>query len=140
MLEHHISDALQSSVTVAVQASSNSSFPIKMLGRTFTPPNDGKWLELVQLPNNMVEQYWGDETIYRGILRLLFHYPNDNNGAIEPLKFVDEVASWFSKDKFIAAGNVIVKIQEKPDLTGVIEAGKELIFPVSIRYQSYSTT
>lgn len=138
MDEHHITNALQAGVTAALAAAGQSTLPTKYIGRTFTPPDSGKWLELVQLPNNLPSAYWGEESLYRGILRLILHWPADDQGAIPALTMLGSIVDFFSKDKTLAAGSVAVKITEKPDLSGMIEAGAETIFPVSIRYQCFA--
>lgn len=140
MDEKHISDALQSGVSAALASITppiDPPLPVKYISRVFTTPADGRWLEVVQLPNNLPSAYWGEESLYRGILRLILHWPADDQGALPPLAIMDGIAAFFRKDKMLAAGSVVVKVTEKPNLTGMIEAGTETIFPVSIRYQCF---
>jgi hypothetical protein len=135
--EHHITNALQAGVTAALAAAGVPTLPTKYIGISFTTPADGKWLEVIQLPNNLPSAYWGEEGLYRGILRLILHWPADESGAVPPLTMLGNIAAFFSKDKMLAAGSVVVKVTEKPNLTGLIEASGETIFPVSIRYQCF---
>lgn len=127
-----ILEVLQKATTAAVTGSDMPTLPIKFIGRSFIVPDDQKWLEVVFLPNNRAG-YWGNEKDYRGTYRLLLHWPNNNEGAYEPMRVLASIARFFSKDTPLSG----VTISDNPDTTGVIENGAENLFPVSIRYQSF---
>lgn len=137
-VETDILKALQTAVTGAVAASALTTLPIKYLGRTFVIPNDQKWLEIVHLPNNRSGDFWGAQKYYRGTMRLILHWPNDDAGIYAPVDLVTQIGSFFDKDKSLRSGQSVVKIYENPDLSGSIEAGTESLFVVSIRYQCFS--
>lgn len=137
MVEREILQALQTATITAVEASTMNELPIKMLGRSFSPPNDQKYLEVVHIPNNIGGQYWGNEKTYRGLFRLILHWPNNDAGVYDPMNVLASIASHFGKDTILRNGSVSVKILENPNLTGVIESGQETIFPLSMRYQCF---
>lgn len=127
---------LQEAARAAVAASTIPTLPIKYLGRTFKPTDqapDGKYLELVFLPNNRNSDFWGDEKNFRGTFRLILHWPNDDKGAYAPLAALKSIAGYFSKGTLLQN----VQIYETPDLTGPLEGASETLYPASIRYTSY---
>lgn len=137
MIEREILQALQTATIEAVAASSMSSLPIKVIGRTFDPPNNGRWLEIVHIPNNVQNEFWSSGKTYRGLHRLILHWGLDDAGAYPAMNVAQSIASYFTKDKTFQNGTVSVKVYEEPDLTGVIEQSPEMLFPVTIRYISF---
>jgi hypothetical protein len=133
--ESDIIRALQQGTTAAVAASTNPTLPIKYLEVTFAEPNDGKWLEIVWIPNNRLGDYWGDEKNHQGLFRLILHWPNQGGGIYTPLGIIGSIADYFHKGRALSG----VQIYEKPDFTGMVENGDETLFPVSLRYQSYKS-
>lgn len=137
MKEKAILAAMQAADIAAVAASIMPTLPIKAIGRTFNPPNDGRYLEIVHIPNNVLNEFWGRSKTYRGLHRLILHWGLDDAGAYPAIDVIASIADYFSKDATYTSGGVSVKITEEPDLTGVIEAPPELLFPVTIRYASF---
>lgn len=131
--EEAILRALQGGVTAAVAASTTPVLPISYVGVNFNTPNDQKWLEIVWLPNNIQEGFSGNEKNHRGILRLLLHWPNDGAGAYRPLAVIESIGAYFTNGLLLSN----VQIYSKSDLTGVLQDGDDVIYPLSIRYQSY---
>lgn len=126
-------EALQKGVIAAVAASDTPDLPVKYLGRNWVPPNDQKWLELVFIPNNRSGDFWGDEKNYRGLFRMILHWPNDDDGAYVPIRALKSIAGYFTKGLTLQN----VTIYETPDLSGVLEAGAENLYPASLRYQCF---
>ena len=135
MNEPDIIRALQRGVTAAVAASTAPTLPVKYLEVPFTEPNDGKWLEIVWIPNNRNSDFWGDEKNYQGLLRLVLHWPNSGGGVYTPLGVIGSIADYFHKGRMLSG----VQIYEAADFTGSIANGDEILYPVSIRYQSYKS-
>lgn len=136
MTERAILQALQTATISAVSASIMPLLPIKMLGRTFNLPDDGRWLEIAHIPNNVIGQYWADGKTYRGLYRLILHWGLDDAGVYQPMDVIASISVGFSKGSIFQNGSVSVKIYDEPDLTGVIEASPETLYPVTIRYMS----
>ena len=137
MIEHAILEALQKATTAAVNVSTVPLLKVKYLGRVFNPPDNGQWLEVVHIPNNVNGEFWGSGKTYRGLFRLLLHWGVDDAGVYDPLDLIASIAAHFPIGATFQSGGVQVKVYQDPDLTGVIEAAPELIFPVTIRYESF---
>ena len=134
---------LQTATLAAIAASDTPDLPVKMKGRTFEIPNDQKYLVVVFIPNNQSDRCWGEEQVYQGIFRLVLHWPVDDKGVYDPIDIVDfensgSVASYFTKTNALRTGGFGVNITQVPKLTGVIEAGHESLFPVSMSYRSFN--
>lgn len=124
---------LQTAAIAAVAASGTPLLPIAGVDRIFTPPDDQKYLELVWIPNNNGGDYWGDEKNYRGLFRLVLHWPKDDLGAYPPMNALASILSYFTK------GNDLqnVQIYEKPDIGSTIVLDGERLYPATIRYQCF---
>lgn len=135
MIEKEILQALQQAVIAAVATSGTPTLPVKFVGVSFNPPSDGKYLELVHIPNNGADKYWGNERTYRGLFRMILHWPNNGTGAYAPLTLVSSIMNSFSKHTLI--GN-LVRVMNTPKLTSVIEQPMETLYPVSLEYNTFS--
>lgn len=131
--EDEILSALQKGVTAAVAQSDNPALPVQYVMVPFATPNDQKWLEIVWIPNNRTGDFLGDEQNHRGIFRLILHWPNQGTGAYEPLRLLGSITRYYAKGRLLSG----VQIYATPQVTGLIEQGDEILFPVSIYYQSY---
>lgn len=136
MIEQKITEALQKGVLAAVAASIDPTLPIKMIGRTLSPAPE-KYLEVVQIVNNMQNEYWGESRVYRGTLRLILHWPVNDEGAYPASTLRDSIAGGFTKEDRLWNGAIAVQIYDHPDAGSVIERGSELLFPVSMPYRSF---
>lgn len=138
--EKAILEALQKGVIAAVAASTLPAAAVKYVGRNFTKPSDGKWLEVIYIPNNIAGEFWGGEKTHQGLLRLILHWPMVDRGAYDAMTLVETIAGYFTKGLSLTdVGNTVrVRITDKPNLLGVIEEAPEMILPISIRYQFFS--
>lgn len=137
MIEKDIVQALQTATLAAVAASTLPALPVKALGRTFVPPNDQKWLEIVHVPNNPQGDYWANSKNYRGMMRLILHWPNDDQGVYPPLSVIQSVVSFFDKGKTLDANGISVNILENPNYLGEIVTSTDSLYPVSVRYHCF---
>jgi hypothetical protein len=127
---------LQASAIAAVADSDLPTLPIKFINVNFDKPDNGKWLELVHIPNSPPDQYWGDEQVWRGIFRLILHWPNDGGGSYSAAALLDSIIAYYKKSNRI--GDTLQLIN-KPKLTSMIDQEIELLLPVSLEYQAFST-
>lgn len=132
MEESAILRTLQAAVRDAVAQSIQPTLPISYVEVKFTKPNDGKWLEIIYIPNNIVGGYWDNGKDYRGLLRLVLHWPT-NDGPYRPLDLLGSIGSYFTNGLLLSG----VQIYGIADLTGIVQEEGETLYPVSIRYQSY---
>ncbi len=138
MIESDILKALQTAAIAAVAASSAPALPIKVVGRVFLIPSDSKWVELISIPNNVENEFWGDSKTYRGLFKLLLHWPMNDKGAYDGLRVLESIAGYFVKGREFVSNGVRVRIYEEPNLTNLMEQPPELLFPVTIRYQCFN--
>jgi hypothetical protein len=131
--ESDILRALQQGVTAAVAASSTPTLPVAYIDKVFNTPEDGKWLEIVQIPNNRNGDFWNQEKNHQGLLRLILHWPKDGSGPYAPRDVIGSIGDYFHNGRLLQG----VQIYEKADFTGSIPLDAENLYPVSIRYQSY---
>lgn len=138
MKERYVLEALQKAIIAAVAPTSIS---VKYVGRIFNPPSDGKWLEIVYIPNNVENQYWDKDKTYRGIIRLILHWPMDDTGAYPALTIAEQIVAGLEKgSKFSDLANtVVVTISENPNIQSVLEESPDLLIPISIRYTCFTT-
>lgn len=136
MIERQILEALQTATLSAVAASTMPTLQVQPMGRTLTPPPD-KWLEIVYIPNNVNGEFWSSGKTYRGLYRLLLHWSVDDEGVYSPMDVLASVCAHFPIGALFQKDAVRVKIYQEPDLAGVIQRAPELIFLVTIRYETF---
>lgn len=113
---------------------------VKCLNVNFNPPVDKKWWEVVYIPNNIEDEFWADNSkTYRGIFRLLLHWPQKSEGAYKPLEEAERVANGFPKnlELFSEDGSVKVIITDTPDIKNVIEDRPQLMIGLTIKYTCF---
>lgn len=137
MYDKYILEALQKRVDVATTP--DGSPPPKAVGRNFEPPDDGKWWEVVFLPNNVENEFWGDGKTYQGVLRMVLHWPQDGKGAYPAMEEAERFAAFFEKGlKLTDPDNTVrVKITTQPDIMPLIEESPRFLIPLTIRYTSF---
>ena len=133
MNDQAILQILQTATIAAVAASTMPNLPVKYIGRTFTVPDDQKWLEVVFIPNNRNGDHWGGEKNYQGLFRLVLHWRNEDAGAYGPMQILASICAPFSKETPLQN----VRISDNPDFGGVLENGSELLLPAGMRYQCF---
>lgn len=141
MTEKAILEALQKAVTAAVAASDDATLVVKYLGRNFKKPDGStSWLEIVHIPNNVTDEFWSDGKTYRGMMRLVLHYPMKDKGAYEAIELIESIAEYFTKGRRLSdlASTVSVKVADHPNLMGIIEEPPEMLLPISIRYEFFT--
>lgn len=135
-MERYVLEALQKAVIAAVAP---TSIAVKYVGRTLTVGNDDKWVEIVYIPNNVENQYWDDAKTYRGIMRLILHWPIDDSGIYPALDIAATISDGFTKgSKLVDLGeNVVVTITEVPNIEGILEQAPGIMIPITIRYNYF---
>ncbi len=132
-MERYVLEALQKAVIAAVAP---TTLPVKYVGRTLTIPSSDKWVEVVYIPNNIENQYWNQSKTYRGIMRLILHWPVDDTGVYPALTVAQQIADGLTKGlKFTDLGSfATVMISEVPNIGGVLEQAPEILIPLTVRY------
>lgn len=124
---------LQKATTDAVNASIMSDLVVRYVGVAIKPPDNQKYLEILFIPNNRTDDFLGDEKNYRGLYRLILHWPNNAEGAYPAIDVLKSICSFFSKGMWLDT----VKITVNPDMKPVIENGAELLYPAGLQYACF---
>ena len=132
MIESDLIRILQRSVTEAV----GTSIPVKYIGVNFKKPSNDKYWEIVYIPNNVNDEFWGTGKTYRGIMRLILHWPQNNKGVYTPMEEAERVAEFYEKGKqlFNTDGSIKLIITDNVDLGGIYEDESSLLLPLTIPY------
>lgn len=136
MNDEPILKALQTATTQAVAASIIPGLPIKFLGRVFVIPDDQKWLECIFISNNPQDYAIDNLQHYRGIYRLILHWPVNDAGFYEPMRVIASIGGYFNKGRLLWNGSQAVRIVQNPKPLSPIENGAEMLFPLSVEYSS----
>jgi len=137
--EINVVRSLQRGVVAAIQQSDLPALPVRYLTGVdgtedgFDIPQDQKWLEIVWIPNKRIGDYFGDEQNYRGILRLILHWPNAPTGVYTPLDLLASITRYFMKGMILSG----TQVYANPQFTGSVDDKDDVMFPVSIYYTSY---
>jgi len=137
MIERQILQIIQGEIILAVAASSTPTLPISFVGvdNSDIPPNDQKYLEIVHIPNNPPDKYYGGKQVYQGIFRLVLHWPKNGSGAYTPMDALASISDYFVKNTLY--GTSRVQIYEAPKFTGAIALDSEMLYPSTIRYRCF---
>ena len=114
--------------------------PIRYIGvSNFLAPTNGKWFECVFIPNNGRDEYWGDGKTYKGMFRLVLHWPMHNQGILDAMDKCKEMADLIPKgSQFTDVGNnVTVTITDHPDYSDILEDENELLVGLTFYYRSF---
>ena len=131
MMDRFILEALQKAVTTAA-----GGLPVKYVGRNIDPPSDGKWWELVFIPNNITGEFIDDSKTYRGFMRVILHWPQDDRGAYEMMEKATTFAAFFAKGSRFKdpANSVLISITDNVNMGSPIEEPPQVLLPLTIRY------
>lgn len=106
---------------------------------TFNRPNNGKYFEVVIIPNDGENETWGEEKTYRGLFRILLHWKIDQSGVVPPTAILANLKPFFAKGKKFNLNNVGVGITDNPTIMSNIGMENEAILPLFMRYANFST-
>lgn len=110
---------------------------IKCINVNYDPPANEKWWEFIYLPNNIENEFWSDDAkTYRGIFRILLHYPQKSYGIYKPLDEIKNVASGFPKnlELYSTDNSVKVVLTDTPNLTNIVEDRPQFMIGLTIKY------
>ena len=132
MIESKIIEALQKQAIKTI----NDNKYVKCLNVNYNPPSNKRWWEVLYFPNNYENEYWDKGKTYRGIFRLILHWPQKNEGVYKPMEEVERVAKGFEKGTMLTddMNNVKVQISDNPDVSSIIEEESGLLIGLTIKY------
>lgn len=133
MIESEIVRCLQERAINVIGSNQN----IKCINVNYDPPVNEKWWEFIYIPNNIENEFWDDDAkTYRGIFRILLHYPQKSYGVYKPLDEMKNVASGFPKnlELYSADNSIKVILTDTPNLTSIIEDRPQFMIGLTIKY------
>lgn len=113
---------------------------VKCININFNPPVDKKWWEIIYIPNNPENEFWsGQDKTYRGLFRLLLHWPQKSQGIYKPMEEVERVANGFPKDLELFSDDDSVKIivTDTPNVSNIVEDRPQLLIGLTIKYSCF---
>ena len=136
-IEKNVLEALQKAVAAATSAP--GSLPVKYVNRNFNPPDNGRWWEVVYIPNNIENEFWAEGETYRGIMRLILHWGQDDGGAYDAVSAIDAMKDALPKGSVFQdpAKKAAVRIIDNGKMTGTIEQAPEMLLPLTIKYSCF---
>lgn len=114
---------------------------VKCVNINFDPPVDKKWWEIIYVPNNVEDEFWADESkTYKGIFRLILHWPQKSQGIYKPLEEAERVANGFPKNLELYSEDESVKviITDTPDITNIVEDRPQFMIGLTIKYTCFT--
>lgn len=135
MKERYVLEALLKAVN------NSTTLPKKFPGRNFKIPDDGKYLEVVSISNNFENEFWSEGKTYQGILRLILHFPMKDTGVYAMYDTLKDISQHFPKGARFSdpLNTVYVKITDNPNCMSLMEIPPEIIIPLTIRYNCFTT-
>lgn len=137
MIESKIIKCLQKRAIDVIGSDRN----IKCINVNYNPPVDKIWYELIYIPNNYEDEFWTDTAqTYRGIFRILTHYPQKSQGIYKPLEEIERIANGFPKNlELYSEDNTIkVTITDIPKISNIIEDRPQLMIGLTIKYHCFN--
>lgn len=129
-------DVKRAIIGAAVSVIGNT-YPVKVPGITFTPPNNQKYIELVLITDDNENETWGSEQLYSGVLRVILHWPIDGLGIYPPSEVIDTIGAEFPKGRVIVRNLARLLIYQNPRASDPIESGTENLYPLTVAYQYF---
>lgn len=113
------------------------SLPIQFPNLTFPQPDNGRWLEIVHLPNDVLDTLWDTENpgVHRGLLRILVHYSSDI-GTVVVANIIDRICAHFAKGTTLESDGVRVRVTSQPSNASWVRTKDETFMPVTVSYQT----
>lgn len=129
-------DVLRAIIGAAVEAIGQR-YPIQAPGRKFTPPNGGKFIELVVIQDNNGNETWGDEKLFTGDIRVILHWPMDDAGIYAPIEELGTVAASLFKGRQIWHGQAKLLLSDNPRIIDAIEGDGDMLYPLIVPYSCF---
>lgn len=137
MIESKIIKCLQKRAIDVIGSDKN----IKCINVNYDPAVDKTWYELIYIPNNYEDEFWTDTAqTYRGIFRILMHYPQKSQGIYKPLEEIERIANGFPKNLELYSddNSVKVMITDIPKVSNIIEDRPQLMIGLTIKYHCFN--
>ena len=110
---------------------------IAYIGINFDPPDSGMWLEATIFPSPSIEMGMENDPsiVHRGVFQVGV-VDVTGKGALEATEIASMVVSHFKKGTKLTALGTILRITNRPSISGPIQEDNQIIIPISIQYFS----
>lgn len=105
--------------------------PIAYSGIKFTPPDNGKWLELSYLPNTGIDQSIKSASVLAQGLFQVNVCDRPNTGELALQNLAETVAALFPKNTPI---NGLARVSRAPYTSSMISLDDRIILPLTVSY------
>lgn len=147
-------EVIRTIVRAGMEACEKQGLPMQVPGRTFNSKDEapsGKWFELLTISDNGLlstprlwvgrGSTWGNDQLFKGILRVILHWPVDDRGNYEQLGILADVKAELRKGTLLFGGDgaaaVRLTVYDHPSITDPIDDGTERLFPLTVPYQYF---
>lgn len=112
--------------------------PIAWPNKSFTPPNDGKFLRVDFIPNRVDRLEIASDGAHqmRGLLQVSVMWPL-NVGTDDALDIAGAIVAAYPVDLRLWDGDVSVRVYERPAVAGVIVEDQRVMIPVTILWEEF---
>jgi len=110
--------------------------PVSWPNKSLTPPTDGKWLRVNDLPAPVRVFGIAEVNEYLGVLQIDVMWPLET-GVTAPKEIAGQIINHFSARSRIAGDGLIINVISA-SLGAKIEDLPRVMFPVSINYRVFS--
>lgn len=112
--------------------------PIAWPNKSFTPPNDGKFLRVDFIPNRVdrIEIASDGAHQMRGLLQVSVMWPK-GEGTDTPLDIAGAIVAAYAADLTLWDGELSVRVYERPAVAGVIVEDQRVMIPVTILWEEF---
>lgn len=129
-------DVLRAIIGAAIEAVGQR-YPIKAPGRKFTPPNGGKYVELIVIQDNNGNETWGNEKLFTGDIRVILHWPMNDEGIYAPIEELGIVSASLFKGRLVWQGRAKLLLSDNPRITDAIEGDGDMLYPLIVPYRYF---
>lgn len=141
--EVEVSKALIKGAIAAITGNADptvAATPIKAPGRTFQPPIDQKYFEIIPFLNGAFQTFWASGETFQGFARVILHWPTDDGGIYGPMALLAKVKAVLAKGTFLENSGAKLLIYDHPVIASPVENGQETLFPLTVRYQCFAAS
>lgn len=127
-------DALMARVATIVTGSPTLPVAYPEVGETFSPPADGRYLEVAFYPNRpLMEGLAAGVKIDQGLLQITVVWPK-NDGLVRPLEVAEIVKAHFAKGLPMTATGAVVRVSKETWIAAPLSGTADVRVPVTVSW------
>lgn len=121
----------------ALLASEGPSLPVSLPEQPggFTPPEDGKYIDVMFFPNGTKWAALSEGEMCQGILGVTLVWPT-NRGLVAPMTAADQIADHFPENLSLREGVAKVTFPRRPDAMQPLIEDNKVSVPVNVFWEA----